>query len=130
MSKLLPYFALTTIAVAGALATTQAYADETPAYAAAPSAVTYEPAPASSGQPSTLSRAEVLADLEAWKASGLAELQHGYTPEVFTSQYRRAEARYAALRQSPQFAEQVRSIAAKRGEVVAGTTSNTTRSAQ
>jgi hypothetical protein len=130
MSKLLPYFAITAIAIASAVATTQAYADDTATYAATPAAVGYESAPVSSAQPSSLSRAEVLADLQVWKASGLAELQNGYTSEIFGSQYQRASARYAALRNSPHFSELVLSIAAKRGDVVAGTTPNATQSVQ
>jgi hypothetical protein len=51
-------------------------------------------------------------------------------PDVYSAQYQRASARYAALRKSPHFAELVQSIAAKRGEVVAGTTSNVTHSVQ
>jgi hypothetical protein len=130
MSKLLPYFAITAIAVASAVATTQAYANDTATYAATPAAVGYESAPGFSVQLSSLSRAEVLADLQVWKASGLAELQNGYTSEIFGSQYQRASARYEALRKSPHFAELVQSIAAKRGDVVAGTTSNATPSVQ
>jgi hypothetical protein len=130
MSKLLPYFAITTIAVASAVATTQAYADGTTTYAATPAAVTYESAPVLNGQPSSLSRAEVLADLYVWKVSGLADLQRGDMPDVFSAEYQRASALYAALRKSPYFAELAQSIAAKRGEVVAGTTSNAMQSVQ
>jgi hypothetical protein len=126
MSKLLSYFAITTIAVASAIATTQAYADDTDS----PAVVTYESTLAFSEQPFVLSRAEVLADLQLWKASGLAELQNGYTSEVFGAQYQRASARYAALRMSPHFAELVQSIAAQRGDVVAGTTPNRTQAVQ
>jgi hypothetical protein len=130
MSKLLPYLAITTIAVASAVATTQAFADDTATYAATPAAGAYASAPGASNQPSSLSRAEVLADLQVWKDSGLSELQNGYTSEVFGTQYRRASERYAALRNSPHFAELVQSVAAKRGEVVAGTTRNATQSVQ
>jgi lysozyme family protein len=127
MSKFSSYLGITTIAIASAIATSQAYADT----AAASSPVTYESAPpAFIEQPSTLTRAEVLADLEVWKASGLADLQRTDSPDYFSDQYARASALYAALHKSPHFATLVQSIAAKRGEVVAGTTSNETQSVQ
>jgi hypothetical protein len=130
MSKLLSYFAITTIAVTSAIATTQAYADEAAPYAAAPAAVTYESSSVVSEQPSTLSRAEVLADIQIWRESGLAELQHADMPDVYSAQYQRASAKYAALRKSPYFATLVQSIAAKRGDVVAGATSNAPHAVQ
>jgi hypothetical protein len=129
MSKLLSYFAITTLAVASAIATTQAYADEAAPYAATPAAVTYESSSVVSEQPS-LSRAEVLADIQIWRESGLAELQHADMPDVYSAQYQRASAKYAALRKSPYFATLVQSIAAKRGEVVAGATSNAPHAVQ
>jgi hypothetical protein len=130
MSKLLPYFAITTIAIASAVATTQVYADDAVSYTATTAAATYGSPPALSEQPSTLSRAEVLADLQIWQESGLADLQRIDMPDVYSAQYQRASARYAALRKSTHFAELVQSIAAKRGEVVAGTTPNTAHSVQ
>ena len=56
------------------------------------------------------SRAEVRADTEIWKESGLAALDMAgeITPDPSTPQYRAAKARYEALRQSPQFAERVK----------------------
>jgi hypothetical protein len=127
MSKFSSFLAITSIALASAAATSQAYADT-----AAPSIpVTYESAtPTFIDQPSTLSRAEVLADLEAWKASGLADLQRNDSPDYFSTQYQRASALYAALRKSPHFAVLVQSIAAKRGEVVAGATPDASRAVQ
>jgi hypothetical protein len=130
MSKLLPYVAITAFAIASVLATAQAYADEGAPYAASPAAVTDETAPAVSEQPHTLSRAEVLADIQIWRESGLAELQHSDMPDVYSAEYQRASAKYQALRKSPRFAELVQSIAAKRGEVVAGTTSNAAKTVQ
>jgi hypothetical protein len=131
MSKFLSYLAITTIAAAGAVATSQAYADEAAPYVAPPAAVTYESSPpAFIEQPSTLSRAEVLADLEAWKASGLAELQRGDAPDYFSPQYQRASALYAGLRKSSHFAVLVQRIAAKRGDVVAGSTSQASQDVQ
>ena len=68
---------------------------------------------------STLSRAEVLADLEIWRRSGLAGLQRGEaSPDTFSPQYREAHARYVAMRSSPEFAALVQSIARDRGEIV------------
>lgn len=56
------------------------------------------------------SRAEVRADTEIWKESGLAALDMAgeKTPDPTTPEYRAAKARYEALRQSPQFAERVK----------------------
>ncbi|WP_298232988.1 hypothetical protein [uncultured Azohydromonas sp.] len=127
MSKLLQYVAISTIAVASAFVTAQAHeADDAPSGATATPAV-HESAPVFSAQPSALSRAEVLADLQVWQDSGLAALQHGETPDVFSAEYQRASALYDALRKSPRFAMLVQSIAAKRGEVTAGTAFDATR---
>jgi hypothetical protein len=130
MSKLIPYVAISTTAIASAFVSAQAHeADAAPSVATSTSVV-HESAPVFSAQPSTLSRAEVLADLQVWKASGLAQLQHGDTPNVFSVEYQRASALYAALRKSPHFAVLVQTIAAKRGEVVAGTAFDATRAVQ
>lgn len=70
------------------------------------------PAPASS-----VSRAEVLADLQIWRESGMAELQAGESgPDVYSARYRSAEARYATMRAGPAFAALVGRIARERGE--------------
>ncbi len=69
---------------------------------------------------STATRAEVLADLQLWRESGLADAsvgEGGYN--AFSPRYREAQARYRALRSSPRYAELVQRIAAHRGEVVA-----------
>ena len=55
------------------------------------------------------SRAEVQADLEIWKLSGLADLELRDSPDVFSERFREASERYAALRDSPQFAARVQS---------------------
>jgi hypothetical protein len=66
----------------------------------------------------TVSRAEVLADLEIWRRSGMAALDRGEAGfNAVGAEYRQAHARYAAMRSSPQFAELVQSYARKRGEV-------------
>ena len=68
---------------------------------------------------STKSRAEVLADLEIWRESGLAALEmigdgkYGYSDE----RYQAAEAKYEQLRSSPKFAARVQQLAARRGKV-------------
>jgi hypothetical protein len=65
----------------------------------------------------TLTRAEVLADLQIWQRAGLDRFGRGEaSPDVHSPEYRRAFARYAALRASPEFAALVKSIAVKRGE--------------
>ena len=68
----------------------------------------------------TLTRAEVLADLQIYRQSGLAELERvgEGSADVFTPEHRRAQGRYAALRASPEFAALVQSIAQRRGESV------------
>lgn len=63
-----------------------------------------------------LSRAEVIADLEIYRQSGLAELEGRDSPEVYGQAYQEAQARYQALRNSPQFAMRVARIAQQRGE--------------
>ena len=69
---------------------------------------------------STKSRAEVLADLEIWRESGLASLElvgegrNSYSDE----RYQAAEAKYQELRASPKFAARVQQLARQRGEVV------------
>jgi hypothetical protein len=65
-----------------------------------------------------LSRAEVLADLQIWRESGLEALQNGEESAVCTPHYDAALARYAALRASPAFAALVQRIAQQRGETV------------
>jgi hypothetical protein len=70
-----------------------------------------------------LSRAEVLADLQVWRESGLAELSGGEEPAIFKPGYDACLARYLALRASPAFASLVQRIAQDRGEelLIAGT---------
>jgi len=61
---------------------------------------------------SELSRSEVVADYLIWRASGLQELhwrgQQGL--DTTTPEYAQANARYRAMRDSPQFAELVDSV--------------------
>lgn len=112
MTKLFPYTAIATLSVAVFVASAPSHAAETVVPVAAPSAATYAPATVSSDRLSGLSRAEVLADLQIWKASGLAEQQHGYTSTISDAAYQRALARYTALRNSPNFSILVQSLAA------------------
>lgn len=49
-------------------------------------------------KPSSLTRAEVMADLDAWKKSGLAELWRlEETPDIYSSEYRQRYAVYLSL---------------------------------
>ena len=130
MPKLLSYVAISTIAIASTFVTAQAHEADAARSVAAPTPVAYESAPVFGEQASMLSRAEVLADLQVWKASGLAQLQHGDMPDVYSAEYQRASALYAALRKSPHFTTLVQSIAAKRGDMVAGATQDATRGVQ
>jgi hypothetical protein len=53
---------------------------------------------------STVSRAEVLAQLHMWRLSGLADLNRGEgSPDTYSLEYRKAEAKYAWLVASPQY---------------------------
>ena len=61
------------------------------------------------------SRAEVQADLEIWKLSGLADLELRDSPNVFSERYRQASERYAVLRSSPQFVARVQSLTSSGG---------------
>lgn len=72
--------------------------------------------------PSSKSRAEVLAELEIYRRSGLAELERIEGTDYFGHPYRVASARYAAMRASPEFASLVLAIAERRGEPVHGAT--------
>ena len=59
---------------------------------------------------STKTRAEVLADLQIWRESGLAALEmvgEGYHHSQLDAHYLAAQAKYEELRASPRFAELV-----------------------
>lgn len=71
--------------------------------------------------PKSVSRAEVIADLEIYRRSGLAELDSVESPDTFRNAYIVAQARYLALRASPDFKNLVAKIARERGEVMAFT---------
>ena len=73
---------------------------------------------AAEAEPVSLSRAEVLADLQIWQQSGMFDLHVGEEPAFFKSGYDAASARYAAMRTSPAFAALVGRIAQQRGEVM------------
>ncbi|TXI20364.1 MAG: DUF4148 domain-containing protein [Roseateles sp.] len=66
--------------------------------------------------PHTLSRAEVIADLEVYRRSGLAALDAQDSPNVYGSDYLQAQARYQALRHDPAFQARVAMLARERGE--------------
>jgi hypothetical protein len=66
----------------------------------------------------SLTRAEVIADLQIWQASGMAELHAGEELAWFKNGYNAAAGRYTAQRASPAFALLVKRIAQERGEVV------------
>lgn len=81
-------------------------------------------------QAAPLSRAQVLADLEIYRQSGLQALDSRDAPEIYSAEYMSAQARYQALRQSPAFAMAVARIAHERGETVASAGTAVTASAQ
>jgi hypothetical protein len=68
-------------------------------------------------QSSAPTRAEVLADLQIWQQSGMADLEdHNHASEPFyTARYQKAQAEYERLRASPQFATLVNQIATAHG---------------
>ncbi|MDY0746343.1 hypothetical protein SNE35_17660 [Paucibacter sp. R3-3] len=74
------------------------------------------------------SRAEVIADLEIYRQSGLAELDGRDEPPVYGADYQAAQARYQALHASPAFAMRVARIAQQRGEAVATASSGAAQS--
>lgn len=78
----------------------------------------FHEAPARAGA-TGLSRAEVLADLQIWRRSGLAELAQLEVPPLSTREYREAAARYDAMRRSPEFAALVRSLGGPGTDAVA-----------
>lgn len=60
---------------------------------------------------SMLTRAEVLADFHLWRLAGLQDLNRGDAgPELESPEYRRAQAKYAFLRASPQYAALVEEL--------------------
>lgn len=62
-----------------------------------------------------MSRAEVLADLQIWRESGMAELNSGEVGLAYTPAYEAAAARYEALHAAPSFAALVQRIAQRMG---------------
>jgi hypothetical protein len=59
-----------------------------------------------------LTRAEVIADLEIWRASGMAALTDGEAgSHVFGAAYEAAFAKYVVMRADPMFAQRVTQIA-------------------
>jgi hypothetical protein len=61
-------------------------------------------------------RAEVLADLQIYRESGLAAVDRTEDFALNATQRSQAEARYAALKSSPKYAELVQRFAAKEGK--------------
>lgn len=72
-------------------------------------------------QSTTKTRAEVLADLEIWRKSGMAAIEQaaGDSGNSFNDPgWAAAQARYQQLRASPVYAELVQKFARQRGEAV------------
>lgn len=65
------------------------------------------------------SRAEVIADLQIYRRSGLAALEASESPDVFSRAHDEAKARYLAMRNSADFKQLVARIASERGETQA-----------
>ena len=66
-----------------------------------------------------MTRAEVPADLEVWRQSGMAAFTFGEAePDTSGHAYQVALARYGQLRAAPEFAQRVIRIARERGESV------------
>ncbi|MGM9488294.1 hypothetical protein [Ideonella sp. YS5] len=64
------------------------------------------------------SRAEVIAKLEVWPRSALAELDNRDEPGAFSARSNAAVARYDAMRASAEFARRVQQIDHERGEAM------------
>lgn len=79
-----------------------------------------------SDAPSGKSRAEVLADLDAYRASGLAELDSRNSVDWTSPQYEMARRIYFGLIQSDSFKQHVVAIAKQRGEAPVSTASSDT----
>lgn len=66
-----------------------------------------------------ITRAEVLADLQVWRSSGLAAFEKDLSLAEFHSrEHQAARARYEQMRASPEFHALVQAIAMRRGEVL------------
>ena len=65
------------------------------------------------------SRAEVLAELEIYQRSGLANIERNESVNPFARDYLDAQARYQAMRSSPEFTALVARIQAARGGAIA-----------
>lgn len=74
--------------------------------------------------PFSKSRAEVLADLEIYRVSGLAELESHDGVDRLSPRYLHARRLYNGLRNSSNFDRLVQNIAQKRGEANVTTASN------
>jgi hypothetical protein len=61
---------------------------------------------------SQVTRAEVMADAQIWRESGLAQLDAGESPDRDSAPYRQAQAKYDELRASPYFATLVQRFGA------------------
>lgn len=68
--------------------------------------------------PSQVSRAQVLADLQIYRESGLAAVEQSETYGYDSARRDQAQAKYAKLRNSPYYATLVKRIAAEHGEKV------------
>jgi hypothetical protein len=68
---------------------------------------------------SSVTREEVLAELQIYRESGLDELERGERgADVHSVAHQRATAKYAELRSSPEFGDRVEQIARQRGKPV------------
>jgi hypothetical protein len=74
--------------------------------------------PGAAASEAPLARAEVLADLQVWRESGMAAVSDGEEGRAYTPAHDAASARYAALRSAPSFAALVLRIAHRLGENV------------
>jgi len=65
---------------------------------------------------SSKTRAEVIADTQIWRESGLAAVQSSESPNFMSHDYQQAQQRYERMHASPQFDALVEQIARERGE--------------
>ena len=69
----------------------------------------------------SLTRAEVLADLEVWQLAGMPGFVQGDNVDgnLESAEYQAAQAKYQQMLHSPEFAQRVARIARQRGEHIA-----------
>ncbi|SAI60046.1 Uncharacterised protein [Bordetella ansorpii] len=70
-----------------------------------------QPANNQAYQPRELTRAEVRADLAVWKRAGMDEFwRTDTTPDIYSREYRTAEAEYRRMRNGPEYQQELQRL--------------------